>query len=142
MTRKPGADRSAEPGSAAPSGVRGVRFVGVRTEHFAETVAVYRDALGLAQIHDAPGAAWFALADGTQVHVYGPPEDDHAFFGNAPCVGYFVPDFGAARSALVAAGCDFSFGEPEIDGDAIWSHYRAPDGNVYEIIGRVSDSSS
>ncbi len=34
----------------------------------------------------------------------------------------------------------FDFGEPQVDGDAIWSHYRAPDGNVYEIIGRASRS--
>ena len=123
-------------GPVRPPGVLAVRFVGVRTERFAETVAVYRDALGLVQVHAAPGAAWFALADGTQIHVYGPPEDDHAFFGEAPCVGYLVEDFAAARAALLAAGCAFIFDEPEVDGDAIWSHYRAPDGNVYEIIGR------
>ena len=103
-------------------------------------MAVYRDALGLATVHEAAGAVWFALADGTQVHVYGPPEDDHTFFGDAPCVGYLVEDFAAARAALLAAGCAFDFGEPEVDGDATWDHYRAPDGNVYEIIGRASRS--
>jgi hypothetical protein len=127
-------------GSGRPPGVLAVRFIGVRTERFAETVAVDRDALGLATIHEADGAVWFALADGTQVHVYGPPEDDHTFFGDAPCVGYLVEDFAAARAALLAAGCAFDFGEPEVDGDATWNHYRAPDGNVYEIIGRASGS--
>lgn len=119
-----------------PPGVLAVRFVGVRTERFVETVAVYRDALGLDLVHEAPGVAWFALGDGAQVHVYGPPEADHAFLGPAPCVGYLVEDFAAARAALIATGCSFAFGPPQVDADAIWNHYRAPDGNVYEIIGR------
>ena len=124
--------------AARPPGVVAVRFVGVRTDRFEETVAVYRDALGLAPIRMSPGAAWFALGDGTEVHVYGPADRDHEFFGPAPCVGYLVEDFAAAHLALLAAGCDFAFGDPQVDGDAIWSHYRAPDGNVYEIIGRRS----
>jgi catechol 2,3-dioxygenase-like lactoylglutathione lyase family enzyme len=115
-----------------------VRFVGIRTERFEATVAVYRDALGLALVHESPGAAWFALDDGTQVHVYGPADDDHAFFGNAPCIGYLVEDFAAARAALIDAGCEFDFGEPQVADGTIWNHYRAPDGNVYEIIGRLS----
>ncbi len=65
-------------GSGRPPGVLAVRFIGVRTDRFEETVAVYRDALGLAPIHEVrrapPGSR---SADGTQVHVYGPPDDDH-----------------------------------------------------------------
>ena len=114
--------------------VQSLGFLGVRTDAFDETVALYRDALGMTPIHSGPGAAWFRAGDGSQVHVYGPAEDDHAFFGSAPVVGLVVEDFDAARAALVGAGIAF-VGEPQRDGTTAWNHYRGPDGNVYEIIG-------
>jgi catechol 2,3-dioxygenase-like lactoylglutathione lyase family enzyme len=114
--------------------VESLGFLGVRTDAFDETVALYRDALGMTPIHTAPGAAWFRAGDGSQLHVYGPAEDDHVFFGSAPVVGLVVKDFDAARAALVAAGIAF-IGEPQRDGRTAWNHYRGPDGNVYEIMG-------
>ena len=71
------------------------------------------------------------------VHVYGPADDDHDFFGSGPVVGLVVDDFDADASAMVAAGIEF-VGEPQRAGDAVWNHYVGPDGNVYEIIGRPS----
>jgi hypothetical protein len=121
---------------ASPPGVLAVRFVGIHTELFDEMVAVYRDALELEPFHEAPGAAWFRLGDQAQVHVYGPPDVDHSFFGTSPCIGFEVADFEAARAALLGAGCVF-IGVPQVAGSTIWNHYQAPDGNVYEIVGRV-----
>ncbi len=118
----------------ASEAVRSVGFVGVRTDRFDETVALYRDVLGLEQVHDAPGAAWFRLGDSSQVHVYGPDDPDHEFFGSGVVVGWRVADFGRARAAMVAAGIEF-IGEIQRDGGVAWNHYRGPDGNVYEIIG-------
>ena len=115
--------------------VRSIGFLGVRTEAFDETVALYRDVLGLAPVLERPGAAWFRAADGTPIHVYGPADDDHDFFHTGPVVGLVVEDFDATRAAMVAAGIEF-IGEPQRDGGSAWNHYRGPDGNVYEIMGR------
>jgi len=52
-------------------------------------------------------------------------------------VGLVVDDFDATRSAMAAAGIAF-IGEPQRAGDAAWNHYVGPDGNVYEIMGRVA----
>ena len=115
-------------------------FLGVRTasaDEFAATVALYRDLLGMAPTLERPGAAWFETADGTQIHVYGPGDDDHDFFSSGPVVGLVVADFDAARRAMVDAGISF-VGEPQRDGAAVWNHYVGPDGNVYEIMGTVS----
>ncbi len=114
--------------------VRSIGFVGIRTAAFGEMTGLYRDILGLQQIHESPRAAWFKAADGTPIHIYATGDPDHDFFGAAPVVGLVVDDFEATRSALLAAGIPF-IGEPQRDGGIAWNHYRAPDGNVYEIIG-------
>jgi catechol 2,3-dioxygenase-like lactoylglutathione lyase family enzyme len=114
--------------------VRSLGFLGVRTKAFDETVALYRDAFGLAPILERRGATWFRAADGAQIHVYGPTDDDHPFFDSGPVVGLVVDDFDATREAMVAAGISF-IGEPQRDGGSAWNHYRGPDGNVYEIMG-------
>ena len=115
--------------------VRSIGFLGVRTEAFDRTVALYRDVLRMTPILQRPGAAWFRAADGAQIHVYGPTEEDHAFFDAGPVVGLVVEDFDAARAEMVAAAVEF-IGEPQRDGGSAWNHYRGPDGNVYEIMGR------
>ena len=115
-------------------------FLGVRTASqaaFDATVALYRDQLRIEPFVEEPAAVWFRAADGSQIHVYGPSDEDHAFFGEAPVVGLVVDDFDAARSAMVAAGVAF-VGEPQQAGGAVWNHYLGPDGNVYEIVGRVA----
>jgi catechol 2,3-dioxygenase-like lactoylglutathione lyase family enzyme len=114
--------------------IRSLRFLGVRTNAFDAMVALYRDVLQLDPIVDRPGAAWFHAADGASIHVYAADDEDHDFFGAGPVVGIAVDDFERARAAMVAAGIEF-IGEPQRDGSVAWNHYRAPDGNVYEIIG-------
>lgn len=116
--------------------VESLGFLGVRTEMFDETVAFYRDVLRMTPILEEPGAAWFRAADGTQVHVYGPTDNDHDFFDSGPVVGLVVDDFDATRRAMIEAGIEF-IGEPQRDGGSAWNHYRGPDGNVYEIIGPI-----
>jgi len=114
--------------------VRSLGFLGVRTAAFAAMAALYRDVLGLEPVLERPGAAWFKAADGASIHVYNADDPDHAFFGEGPVVGLVVDDFDASRAALTAAGIDF-LGDPQRDGGIAWNHYRAPDGNLYEIIG-------
>lgn len=115
--------------------VQSLGFLGVRTDAFDETVALYRDVLRMTPILVEPDAAWFRAADGSQVHVYGPTNEAHEFFGAGPVVGLVVDDFEATRQAMVDAGIPF-IGEPQHDGGSAWNHYRGPDGNVYEIMGR------
>lgn len=115
--------------------VRSLGWLGVRTAQAAAMCALYRDVLGLDVILDRPGATWFRLGDGTEVHVYGPGDEDHEFFGTAPVVGLGVDSFRAAHAALAAAGVDLLYPEPQRSDGRAWQHFRAPDGNVYEIIG-------
>jgi len=110
-------------------------WLGVRTPHFPAMAAFYRDVLGLDVLRDTPDDARFRLADGTEVHVYGPGDVDHDFFGPGPVVALLVDDFAATSARMVAAGIEF-IGDPQQEGSAIWNHFRAPDGNIYELISR------
>ena len=115
--------------------VESLVWMGVRTERFQEMAAFYRDVLGLETLKDEPNDARFRLDDGTEVHVYGPGDEDHDFFGPGPVVGLLVDDFDATRERMLAAGIEF-IGDVQQDRTTTWNHVRAPDGNVYEIISR------
>jgi len=115
--------------------VRSLGWLGVRTPAADAMSAFYRDVLCLEVISDRPGATWFRLPDGTEVHVYGPDDEDHRFFGTAPVIGLAVDSFRAAHAALTAARVEFLYAEPQRADGRAWQHFRAPDGNVYEIIG-------
>jgi glyoxylase I family protein len=115
--------------------VRSLGWLGVRTPNAAAMSAFYHDVLRLEVILDRPGATWFRLADGTEVHVYGPADDGHDFFETAPVVGFEVDSFRAAHAALTAAGIEFLYPEPQRAHGRAWQHFRAPDRNIYEIIG-------
>ena len=109
--------------------------IAIPVQELERAVAFYRDVMGLAVIHEAPGAAWFRLENGTELHIYGPGDEDHDFFGPGPVVGLEVDDFDAVRARMIAAGVEF-IGEPQRDGGTVWNHFRGPDGNVYEIMER------
>jgi hypothetical protein len=112
----------------------GVGFIGFRTDRFDEMVALFRDLIGLSILREAPGATWFRLGTDAELHVYADSDADHAFFTTGPVVGLRVEDVDATRSRLVADGLEM-LTEIERTADAAWSHFRAPDGTVLEIIG-------
>ena len=113
--------------------VHGLGWLGVRTDRFEQTVSLYRDVLGLEPFHAGGTSVRFRLGDGTELHVYGPADEDHRFFGTAPVVGLLVDDAAAVRERLGAGGVELLTELERADG-AAWCHFRGPDGNVYEII--------
>lgn len=121
--------------------VHSVRFVGVRTDAFEAMTALYRDLLGAEPLATDDASARFRAADGASIDVYPNDDPDHAFFGSGPVVGFRVADFAATRARMVAAGIAF-VGEPQRDAGAIWNHFVAPDGNVYEIIASDPDAAT
>jgi hypothetical protein len=113
---------------------QGVGFVGLRTHRFEEMVVLFRDRIGLAIIHEAPGATWFRLGADAELHIYADTDPDHAFFTTGPVVGLRVADVDATRAALEADGMRM-LTDVERTAGAAWCHFEAPDGTVLEIIG-------
>ena len=118
--------------------VKGLIWLGLRTTQFEEMVKLFRDVMGMQPIRDEPELAGFQLTNGTQVELYRPEEEFHAFFTTGPVVGFQVDDVDSARTTMEAAGIEF-IGPIQRAGKTSWNHFRAPDGTVFEILSRVDD---
>ena len=118
--------------------IEGLVWLGTRTDHFTELVTFYRDAMGLELDHVEPYFAVFKLSDGSKVEVFGPSDEEHLHFDTGPVGGFRVADIEATRSQLESAGAEFigPVHHSEPTGEA-WTHFRAPDGNIYELVGPV-----
>lgn len=112
--------------------IKGIVWLGTRTPRFEEMVNLYQNILGLPITHQEPGFAVMDLPNGDRLEVFA---DDSAYnrFFTAPVAGFLVADVAAARTEMEAQGIEF-IGPVETteDGNA-WSHFRAPDGFIYEL---------
>jgi hypothetical protein len=115
--------------------VSAITWAGVHTARSDAMVAMLRDVLHVPVERAVPGATWFRLSSGDAVHVYGPPDEEHVAFGTAPVVGFLVPDHDRSRLALEEAGVEL-LGPPQRRDGSVWSHFRGPDGNRYQVIER------
>lgn len=109
--------------------VVGLGWSGTRTEHAAEQARFYEHVLGLPPVHVEPGFWVFRLPDGCHVEVFSPEYPAKEHFTTGPVTGFAVADLPAAVEELRAAGVEL-LGEP----GPTWQHFRAPDGNVYELV--------
>ena len=112
--------------------VRAIVWMGVQTERFEEMQAFMRALLGAPPPVAEPGFALWALPSGDLVELFA--EGRKPAFGTGPVVGFLVDDLEASRRELEAAGATMVGGYgPNEDGyEAV--QFRAPDGNVYEIV--------
>ena len=119
--------------------VKGLSWLGLRTNQFEEMVTFFRDVMGMQPIRDEPEIVGFQLIDGTQMELFRPEEEFHAFFTTGPVVAFWVNDVNAARTSMEAAGIEF-IGPIQHAGKKSWNHFRAPDGTVFEILSKSDDN--
>ena len=117
--------------------VLGIVWVGSRTTAFDETVAFFRDVLGLPMKEIEPDLAKGQLPDSSEVEIFGPSDTDHPHFSTGPVPEFLVDDLPAALAELRSAGVEI-LGTPEVRGTHGWLHFRAPDGNVYGLTAASS----
>jgi catechol 2,3-dioxygenase-like lactoylglutathione lyase family enzyme len=113
--------------------ITGIAFIGVRTAQFEEMRHLFGDVMGMETTRQEPDTAGFRF-DRTTVELYSPEDEFHSFFPSGPVLGFRVEDFDAAHDELTAAGAQW-IGEVQHEDGVSWNHFRAPDGNVYEIVG-------
>jgi catechol 2,3-dioxygenase-like lactoylglutathione lyase family enzyme len=111
-----------------------VGFVGIRSDRLDETVALFRDVIGVPVTRQTDDLVGFRFADGTVLELYGPADEFHAFFTTGPVVAFRVDDFDVTHRAMLAAGVDFIGDVQHADGVS-WQHFHCPDGTVLEISG-------
>jgi glyoxylase I family protein len=107
-------------------------WVGTRTNNFESTVDFFRDVLGLTPDFDLPGFRVLALPDGSKVEIFGPDSEMNRHFTTGPVVGFLVDDVDAAASELRGKGIEILHAAADENGNG-WVHFRAPDGNIYEL---------
>jgi catechol 2,3-dioxygenase-like lactoylglutathione lyase family enzyme len=108
-------------------------WLGTRTEHAEQTVAFFRDVLGL-RPEPRPQAFWvFTLPDGSKVEVFAAASPINRHFSTAPVAGFLVDDVRAATADLRSAGIEVLLEPGAEERGMAWVHFRAPDGNIYEL---------
>ena len=109
--------------------VKGIVWLGTRTERFDEMRDFFLDLTGVSP-RDDRGLAVFDLAGGDRIEVFDSATGESYMTG--PVVGFLVEDVAAARAELEARGIEF-LSPIQSGAGSSWSHFRAPDGNVYEL---------
>lgn len=109
-----------------------IGWAGSRTDAYSDMVDFLTAVLGLTLERQEPDFAVLDLPSGDKFEVFGPSDQDHQHFTTGPVVGFVVEDLPAAVTELEQAGVELLGGHVDERG-AGWRHFRAPDGNVYEL---------
>jgi len=112
--------------------VKRIGWAGTRTSEYPAMVTFLQAVLGLTTSQEGSDFAAFPLPEGGTFEVFGPRDMDHAHFSTGPVVGFVVDDLPGAVRELEAAGVELLGGQVDERGGG-WRHFRAPDGNVYEL---------
>lgn len=116
--------------------IRGITFVGTATPASEETTAFARDVLGLVgePLGGLP-ATLFRLPDGSSFAVMATAPESAT-----RTVGFLVDDLDVAVAELHAAGVETD-GVGENDRWR-YTHFRAPDGQLYELVEELTARAS
>ena len=124
--------RSARSGTDGPCGVRGFGWAGVRTTRYEAMRTFLADRMRLRVVEEGAGVAEFRFPNGHVFELFRPGDPlDHPHLTTGPMPGLVVDDLDRAESVLRANGTEIL--QRRRFGPAGWSHFRAPDGNVYEL---------
>jgi glyoxylase I family protein len=120
-----------------PLALTHLAWVGTRTARYDETRAFFQNVLGLPMADDFPELTEFRLPDGGAIEVFLAGSSlDHPHFSTGPVPGFGVADLDRAIAYLRSRKVPVLQAQPSAEGG--WAHFRAPDGNVYEIKGLPS----
>ena len=116
----------------------GLTWAASCTENFDETVAFFRDVMGLeisrqgTPVNDTQFARYavIQMPNDVMFELFEPTEAVRKLFGG-PVVSFTVADLDEARHEMEARGIEFV--SSLIDDGATWRwiYFRAPDGNIY-----------
>jgi predicted enzyme related to lactoylglutathione lyase len=116
--------------------VNGLVWLGITTSGFEETVRFFNKVLNVNIGKEVNEFALFRLPNGDKVEIFGPHDEDHSFFTSGPVVGFSVDDIRQARAEMEAAGVEF-IGPIHASEHDSWTHFRGPDGNIFELTSRT-----
>jgi glyoxylase I family protein len=95
-------------------------------------LAFFTDVLGLGVSSSETDFAVLDVPDGATVEIFGPASEYNRHLTH-PVAGFLVDDLEAAVEELRAAGIEIVL-PVQHGGTRSWTHFRAPDGFVYELV--------
>jgi predicted enzyme related to lactoylglutathione lyase len=115
--------------------VRGISWVGVKTDSYREMKDFFADVAGLSVDHEKPDFAVFRFPNGDKLEIFGPDANDPAeqFAVEKVVASLLVDDIDDAVAALRTAGVEL-IGTRQGGEGYFWQHFRAPDGKVFELV--------
>jgi len=115
--------------------IKGVSWVGVKTDQYAAMAGFFRDVVGLKAIVERQDFVVFRMPNGDQVELFGPdgPDPAEQFAHNDVVAGLLVDDIEAATAELGQAGIELIGEGTTNESGYAWQHFRAPDGKVFEL---------
>jgi hypothetical protein len=119
--------------------VKGLVWLGTRTNEFDKTVDFFQNVLGFAPFHQGNDVAVLKLPGGEWLEVFGPNDTEHAHFDTGPVGEFLVDDVAESRRELESKGVKF-IADTHSWGDYTWAHFRGPDGNIYGITSGPYDA--
>jgi catechol 2,3-dioxygenase-like lactoylglutathione lyase family enzyme len=112
--------------------VKGIIWLGTRTSKFESMLNLYQNIMGMKVTYQERGFVVMDLPNGDRVEVFGDDSPYNTIF-TSPVAGFLVDDIESARAEMEAQGIEFIGPiESANDGNA-WTHFRAPDGFIYEL---------
>jgi catechol 2,3-dioxygenase-like lactoylglutathione lyase family enzyme len=112
--------------------IKGIAWVGTRTDRYEQMRVFCRDVLGLNQTRDADGVAFFDLPNGDRVEIFSADSNDDTPASRV-MAGFLVDDVAAIRAELEAKGVEFVGPVHSNPEGYSWTNFRAPDGNEYSL---------
>ena len=119
--------------------VRSIRWIGVPTDAYTSMSSFLTNVLGLQESFSDELTAEFRTTEGDAFQIMGPGDPYYDFFtaeARGPVPLFEVDDVDVAHAELVSAGVQI-VGEHGRDRHWTWLHFRAPDGNLYELASRL-----
>lgn len=128
--------------SEARDGGANTRWVGVPAGNYEAMVTFVRQVLGFASISRSPPRVEIATSEGDELQIMAPGDPYYDFFtrnATGPVPLFEVDDVHSARQELGHAVIAV-IGATGRDSRWEWIHFRAPDGNLYELANRRPDT--
>jgi len=116
--------------------IKSIAWLGTPHSDPAEMVKFYRTFFDMTPVFQDENYVQYRLGDGAMIELFG---GDAVYpFMQAPIAGLEVDDLAAMRAKMEAGGIAF-FGPVHVapDGTSRYSHFRAPDGFVYELTEKM-----
>jgi catechol 2,3-dioxygenase-like lactoylglutathione lyase family enzyme len=113
--------------------VLGLVWLGTRTDRFHEMAAFFESTMGLTLASSLDGFREYRLPNADVVELFDGDDAGTAHLTTGPVAGFLVSDLESARDELMHAGVEL-LGDLRREGGYAWQHFRAPDGNVYELV--------